>query len=428
MNPTLYITFGLMIVLFFARIPIWAAILVACFPYFILNDVPVSAVPSIMTTGQITSFILLAFPLFTLAGRLMNTGEITTKIFDFASVNVGWIRGGLGHANVLASMIFAGMSGSAVADISGLGSIELKGMTEKGYDVEFATGVTLASSVIGPIIPPSTPIIFYAVIAEESVAKLFVGGMVPGCLVGLALMIWIFLSCGKRNYPLRARPSLREYLCSCREVSLPLMTPAIIILGMVSGIFSPTEAACVAVLYSTVLGVFFYRKLGFSELVNDLKETVLFSGSIYLIVAASMVMSFIITRERFADMLVSAILSSQINSTLVIVILVLITLFLGCFIDVTAMMILVLPVMIPIVDAVAFSKVAFGVIFVLSAVLGVLTPPFGLGLFIASGISGLSFDRTVRSVMPYFIPLGIVITLIILVPEIVTFLPNAFFE
>lgn len=425
MNILLYITFGLMLILFFLRVPIWAAIILPCIPYFILNDIPLSVIPSILTAGQITSFILLAFPLFTLAGRLMNTGDITRRIFHFADVNVGWIRGGLGHTNVLASMLFAGMSGSAIADISGLGSIEIKGMIEKGYDLDFSTGITLASSVVGPIIPPSVPVIFYAVIAEESVEKLFLGGLVPGCIIGVSLMLWIFFTTKARNYALRKRPTIKEILLSWKDVILPLMTPAIIILGMTGGIFTPTEAASSAIVYAIILGLFVYKQLTIKTILHDLKETTLFCGGIYLIVAASMLLSFIITRERIADQLVSAVLASSMHPKLVIFILVLITLFLGCFIEVTALIILILPVFTPIVNGVGYSTVSFGVLFILSAVLGVLTPPFGLGLYIASGMTKLSFQRTVKSVSIYFIPLIAVIMLILLFPQIVSFFPDA---
>lgn len=424
MNTLFVATIVLLVLFMCARMPIWAAIVLAGIPYLLFSGVPLSAVASTMAGGQITSFILLAFPLFSLAGRLMNTGEISKRIFDFANTNVGWIRGGLGQVNIAASMLFAGMSGSAIADISGLGAIELKGMRDKGYDIDFSIGITLASSVIGPIIPPSTPMIIYSVISGESVLRLFLGGFLPGILIGGTLMIMVYFITRNRKYPVEKRPTLIEHLKSWKAVFLSLFTTVILFSGMIGGIFTPTEAASVAVLYAIFLGMVVYKNITLKMLIEDIKDTMLFCANIYTIVAASMVLSFIFTRENIGITLVGFVMQSALPPAAVVFLLLIITLLLGCFIEVSALIILILPILIPIVTAIGFPPVAFGVIFILTSVLGILTPPFGLGLYIGAEIAGLDFKRTVKSVIPFFLPLFIVITLMVFFPRIVTLIPD----
>lgn len=424
MSTSFVITLVLLLVFMAGSVPIWASIILASIPYLLINEIPLSAISSIMVGGQITSFILLAFPLFSLAGTLMNSGGISKKICDFANTNVGWIRGGLGQVNIAASMIFAGMSGSAIADISGLGRIELKGMKENGYDDDFSVGITLASSVVGPIIPPSTPMIIYSVISGESVLKLFLGGLMPGITIGLSLGVMVYFMALKRNYPRTKMPTLREHLRSWKEVFLSLMTTVIIFSGMIGGIFTPTEAAAVAVIYSMFLGMFVYKNLTLKKLVSDIRETMLFCGNIFAIVAASMVLSFIFTRENIGPALVGLIQQAGLPSIAVLFMLLAVVILLGCFIEVSALIILILPVMIPIVQFLGYPPLAFGVIFVLTSVLGILTPPFGLGLFIGADISGLDFKRTVRAVTPFFVPLVATIVLMVVFPQIVTFIPS----
>lgn len=424
MNFPFLLTLVLLLVFMAAKLPIWSAIVLASVPYLLMNQIPLSAIASTMVGGQITSFILLAFPLFSLAGTLMNSGGISKRIFDFANINFGWIRGGLGQVNIAASMLFAGMSGSAIADISGLGKIELKGMKENGYDDDFSVGITLASSVVGPIIPPSTPMIIYSVISGESVLRLFLGGVVPGLMIGVSLGVMVYFIAKRRNYPKERRPTLRQHFKSWKDVFLSLFTTVIIFSGMIGGVFTPTEAAAVAVVYSAFLGMVVYKNLTPRQFLEDIKSTMLFCANIFAIVAASMVLSFIFTRENVGPQLVQLIRNLGLSATSVVFMLLLIVLLLGCFIEVSALIILILPVMIPIVNSIGFPPLAFGVIFVLTSVLGILTPPFGLGLFIGSDIAGMDFKRTVRAVMPFFVPLFVVIALMVFVPATVTFLPS----
>lgn len=424
MNPEFILTIVMMVVLMIANVPIWASIILACVPYFLITGIPMAVLASNMASGGITSFILLAFPLFSLAGAFMNTGDISKKIFDFADTNAGWMRGGLGQVNILASLLFAGMSGSAVADISGLGRVEMKGMMDKGYDKEFSTGITLASSVLGPIIPPSTPVILYSVSSGVSVLALFVGGFLPGFLIAGTLMIMVYFISLKRNYARRKFPTLKEHLHSWKEAFFSLLTPVIILVGMFTGIVTPTEAAAIAVVYAAVIGLFVYKTMNFKTFLQDVKDTALFCANTYAIIAASMVLSFIFTRENVGIYLANLVTAAGLSQTVVIFMLLVIVLLLGCFIEVSAMIILIIPIILPVVQAVDYSTLAFGIIFVLTSVLGILTPPFGLGLFIGAEITGMDFWGVFKAVLPFFIPLVITIVLMVFFPQIVTFLPE----
>ena len=356
MSGSLILVLVLAFLLLINNVPIWAAMVFACIPYFVLNEVPLTVIPTQMSTGTVASFILLAFPLFTLAGRLMNTGGVTKRIFDFADTVVGWIPGGLGHVNVLASMIFAGMSGSAVADIGGLGLIEIKGMKEKGYDLDFSAAITIASSTIGPIIPPSAPMVLFAVMANESVARLFLGGLLPGVLMGLSLMIMVYVYSRNRNYPVSPRPNAAGFLRALRLVCLPMMNPLIILSGMVGGLFTPTEAAAVAVAYAFVLGKFVYRELTWRQAFDDVMETAKFCGGVYAIVGAALIFSTVLTRERVGDALIELVKTYSLGPTALVFVLSGIVLVMGCFVEVTAMFFLLVPVFIPLIEAMDISQ------------------------------------------------------------------------
>lgn len=424
MNSEFIITLVLMVTFMLANVPIWAAIVLASIPYFYITGIPIAVLASTMASGGITSFILLAFPLFSLAGAFMNSGDISKRIFNFAETNVGWMRGGLGQVNIMASLLFAGMSGSAVADISGLGRVEMQGMIDKGYDREFSTGITLASSVLGPIIPPSTPIILYSVTSGVSVLSLFIGGFLPGFLIAASLMVMVNIISRKRNYARRKFPTFKEQMVSWKEAFFSLMTPVIILVGMFTGIVTPTEAAAIAVLYAAAISLFVYKTMTLKSFIQDVRDTAMFCASTYAIIAASMVVSFIFTRENVGIYLANLVVAAGLSQTLVIFMLLAIVLLLGCFIEVSAMIILIIPILLPIVDAVGYSTLAFGLIFVLTSVMGILTPPFGLGLFIGAEITGMDFWKVFKSVLPFFIPLIVAICAMVIFPDIVTVLPD----
>jgi len=424
MSFPLILTIVLFLVFLLFRVPVWVSMTTACIVYLMINGIPLVSITTMMAGGGITSYILLAFPLYSLAGNLMNRGSVGKRIFDFSNINVGWIRGGLGHVNIMASMLFAGMSGTAIADISGIGAIEMKQMVEHGYDKEFSVGITISSSVVGPIIPPSTAAIVYCVIAGQSVVDLFVGGFLPGALIGISLMIAVFIVSGKKNYEVTKRPTFKQHLKSWGPVIPSLMTPLIILSGMFGGIFTPTEAAGVAVVYTAFISIVVYKDITVKDLFMEIKNTAIFCAGIYLIIASASVFSFILTRENISNALLQAVMNSSITPEVTVLLIVSAILLLGCFLDGTTVMILVLPIVLPIVKMLNYDLIAFGIIVILSAVMGIMTPPFGLGLFIGSKLIDLPFGKTVKAVLPWLIPIAICVVLMVYFPQIVSVLPN----
>lgn len=372
----------------------------------------------------IDNFMLLSVPFFIYAGKIMNVGGITLRIYAFAKSLVGAVRGGLAQVNVIASIIFAGMTGTAVSEAAGLGTVVIKSMREEGYEEEFAVAVVAASSTIGPIIPPSVPLVIYALMANVSVGGILVGGLVPGLLMGLALMIWIAVIAYRRNLP-QGRPfSFRRVLSTLREGFLPLLTPIILIGGIVSGVFTPTEAAAIAAFYATVLAMFVYREVGWRELVDVVRSTAIDTGVIVLIVSMAMIYGYLVTRAGFTSAMVEWIASISRDPIIVGLIIVGFLLIVGCFLEATAAIIILTPVLVPIMEASSIDPLHFGVVIVLTMMIGLLTPPFGMVLFVLNRISGVSLHRIIAAVAPFIIPLLIVDLLILLFPAIVLFLPR----
>lgn len=292
------------------------------------------------------SFVLLAIPLFLLAGKLMNTGSITKKIFRFTNLLIGFLPGGLGHVNVVSSMIFAGMSGSAVADAAGLGTIEVKAMTEEGYDREFSAAITAASSTIGPIIPPSIPLIMFGVMGNVSIASLLIGGLVPGILMGISLMIMCYYYGVKRNYPRRKFPTFSEFWNGLKEAFWPLLTPAILIGGILSGVFTPTEAAGVAVVYALVLTLA-YRELTFKEFIKISLETVKESALIFIIIGMASLYGWLLIKTQMPTMFVETIFMITENPLIILLMLNVFLLIVGCFMESIAAITILTPIIMP---------------------------------------------------------------------------------
>ena len=384
---------------------------------------PMIVIGQKMVTG-IDSYLLIAIPLFILAGNLMNSGRITEKIFNFAKEVVGWIPGGLGHANIVASVIFAGMSGSATADAGGLGTIEMEAMTTNGYDPEFSAGVTAASSVIGPIFPPSIPLIIYGATASVSVAKLFMGGVVPGLFMGVALMILVYIFAIRRNYechPFNLRALAKQFISSI----LSLVTPIIILLGFTTGIFTPTEASSIAVAYSLLIAWLVYRTMTWKDFKKCLLESAITSANTLFIIGTSTLFTYVLVREGVSKQIADFILGISNNSYIILLIINIVLLILGMFMEPGAILTLMLPVLLPIVKELNLDLVHFGVVMVLNLMIGQVTPPFGVCLFVISDVGKVKLDRLYRSILPFLIPLILVLFLCTYVPSIVTFLPNA---
>ncbi len=387
------------------------------------GQVPDVVVLHRMVNG-VDSFPLLAVPFFILAGNLMNTAGITNRIFGFALAAMGWARGGLGHVNVGASVIFAGMSGAAVADAGGLGTIEIKAMKDHGYDLDFAVGITAASSTIGPIIPPSLPMVIYGVMAGASIGQLFAAGFVPGLLMAVALMLMVAYYARVRNYPRDAKFSLLGLWHAFTHAFLSLMTPVIIIGGMMAGLFTPTEAAIAACAYALVLGAVIYRTLTWRRFLRVSFDTIETTAVVMFIVAAASIFAWILTSSRVTEHFAGLILQVSDNPYIVLILINLILLVVGCFMETIAAITILVPVLLPITNHLGIDPVHFGVVMVLNLMIGLLTPPVGMVLYVLSRVSGLPFERCVTATAPFLVPLLVVLALITFIPALTLWLPT----
>ena len=421
----------LMILLLFALmiigVPVAVALALASLAFVATNGMPPMIVLANMVNG-INSFPLIAVPFFILAGNLMNTAGITTRIFDFARAAVGWMHGGLGHVNVGASVIFAGMSGAAVADAGGLGNIEIKAMRDAGYDSDFAVGITAASSTIGPIIPPSLPLVIYGVIADASIGQLFTAGLIPGMMMAIALMVMVAFYARARKYPRDLNFSLSRFGYTFVHAVLPLMTPVIIIGGIMGGLFTPTEAAIAAVAYSMFLGIFVYRTLDWKKIVRVSMDTVETTAAIMLIVAASMIFAWILTANQVALHFSDIMLSITENRVALLLIITMIVLVIGCFMETIAAITILTPVLLPVAVGLGIDPVHFGIILIVNLMIGLLTPPVGMVLYVLSKVSNVPFERCVTATAPFLIPLVAVLMLLTFVPEFSMWLPTMLYR
>ena len=413
-----------LITLLILRVPIGFCLMLSSFAYILLaGDISFDIMTQRLEAGA-EKFTLLAVPFFIMAGKLMNAAGITDRIFNFARAIVGHIPGGLGHANVLASIFFSGMSGAAVADAGGLGSIEIEAMRKDGYEAGFSGAITAASSTIGPIIPPSIPMIVYGVFAETSVAALFAAGVIPGLLMGLALMIMVYVYSIRFNYPKHARATLKQLYEAFIAAIPPLITPLILVGGILGGVFTPTEAGAVAALYALFLGSVFYRTLNLKKIWEVFLDSSFTTGSVMLIVIAASLFGWVLTLERIPVIAGSFILSFTQNKIIILLITNLFLFFVGCFLEPVAAMIILIPVFLPICEQLGINTVHFGIIMVLNLMIGLLTPPVGLVLYIISDIAHISFEQVVRATLPFLIPLIVVLFLLTYWPYIVLILPR----
>ncbi|TVR34058.1 MAG: TRAP transporter large permease [Spirochaetaceae bacterium] len=377
--------------------------------------------------GGVNSFPLLAVPFFILAGNLMNAAGLTTHIFAFARSIVGWMRGGLGHVNVGASIIFAGMSGAAVADAGGLGTIEIKAMTDAGYDTDISVAITAASSTIGPIIPPSLPLVIYGVIAQASIGRLFIAGIVPGLLMGVSLMVLIAWYARKRNYPRDARFTVRQMVVSLWRGFPSLLTPVIIIGGIAFGVFTPTEAAVAASAYTLILGTLIYRTLTFKKIMQVSIDTLETTAIILFIVAGAAIFAWILTRLQVPSHFAALLLSITENPIVLLLLLNLVLFIVGFFMETIAAITILVPVLLPIALQIGVDPVHFGIFMILNLMIGLLTPPVGMVLYVLSRVAKIPFERCAKATAVFIIPLVIVLLLVTFVPALSLWLPGVFF-
>ncbi len=413
---------------------VWLLLLAAGLPIFVTLGVTSTAylwsqgdvllaVPQRLTAAA-NSFTLLAAPFFMLVGIAMNTAGVTQRLYEFVEALVGWLRGGLAHVNVVGSVIFAGMSGSAVADAAGLGAVEIKAMSDEGYPREYAAAVTAASATIGPIIPPSVPMLFYAVLADVSVGRLFLGGLVPGLLMAAALMVMVAWQARRRSFPAHPFPGGRVALRRAGRAAPSLLTPVLLFGGMLSGAFTPTEAAFVAAAYALLLGLVVHRELSWREVPRLFRETVETNAVVLALVMNSALFAWVLARAQVPQQLASWFLAVSPNPFVVLTVINVFLLLVGCVMEGLAALIILVPVFLPVVRALGIDPVHFGVVMVLNLMIGTLTPPIGIVLFVVSRVAGLPFERVVRVTAPFLVPLVAVLLLITYVPGLVLFLPR----
>lgn len=376
----------------------------------------------IMAVGD--SFSMLAIPFFMLAGTIMNAGGVATRIFDFCNTLVGHIPGGLGHVNVFCSVIFAGMSGSALADTGGIGAIELKAMKDQGFDEDFSAAITGASSCLGPIIPPSTGMVLYAMMAEESVGTLFIAGVLPGIIMAAAMCLIVYITAKRRNYPISPRVTWKERGRAFWRAVPALLSPIILLSGILLGIFSATEASVVCCLYSLFLGIFIYKELSPKGLYNVFLDTLKSSGMVMALVTFSMLLATILNYNQIPQAVAAwavTHITSKVGIILACMVLIIIA---GMVIDVTLAMLILIPIMMPVIRQYGINPIAFGVASTLLFSQGLLTPPVGSILYVLADYTKMPVMRIAKNMIPYIITFMVLAFCFMMFPQICTFLPG----
>lgn len=393
--------------------------------YMLLRDpIFLLTMPQRIWSGT-NNFIIIAMPLFMLAGELMNRGGLTRRLINFSMLLVRPLRGGLGEVNVVASMIFGGISGSSVADTSALGSILIPEMMKKGYPKGFAAGITVASSTMGMIIPPSVPMLMYAMVSGASVGKLFLAGLVPGALVGATQLVLTYAISRKKNYhPAHERITAAQAFKTTKDGTLAMLMPVLIVLSVSLGIATASESAGIAVLYAVVLGFFVYRELKIRDLATAFKKTAIMSSSIMIIGGFTMIFTWILAVEQVPAMIADFLVSSRISPFMVFVLLDVLILFVGTFLDVTPCILLLAPILLPVMRQFGMHELQFGAVLIVGLAIGLVTPPVGMCLNVAHKICGMSIVDIFKSAAPFIICNVIVLVLVTLVPWVSLWLPG----
>lgn len=426
MNLSVYL-FGSLIVFFLTGMPIAFAVgLAVAFTILVWGEVPLIMNFQQMYQG-IDSFTLIALPMFVWAGDLMGKGGIIDDLLVLCRVLCGRVRGSLAHANIVGSMFFAGISGSATSDTAAIGGALIPAMVQEGYDPDFSVAVTASSSVIGPIIPPSMGMVLFGSVASVSVSALFIGGILPGILLGVSLMIVAAYFSHKRNYPKNTRKYTAKEIVASVTKGLPsIVLMAIILGGILGGIFTPTEASSIAVVYALLIGTFYYKCLNGKIILKSLCDSMAMAGSVLVIVAVSYPLGWLVAMGQVPVMVSDFILSVTSNKYVVLMMMNVFLLFLGCIMDANANLLIFAPILVPIANQFGINPVHFGVMFVLNVIIGLATPPFGTCLFIASGIAKISMERTMKAILPFCLAEIAVLMIVTYFEPVVTFLPRLF--
>ncbi len=411
-------------VLVLIRIPVAFALGIATIPVVLLE---LRLTPFIVLDRMFqsyNSFILLAVPFFLLAANLMNSGKVTDRLIELARVLTGWMPGGLGHVNVAVSMLFAGISGSSTADAAGCGKILIPAMQREGYDTRFAVAITACSSVMGVIIPPSILMVVWGGVMQVSVGALFLGGAIPGLMIGFALMATVYGYAKVRNYPIAGRPTLVEFWNAFRGAALAMLTPVFVIGGIVGGIVTPTESAIIAAGYSLILGMFVYRTVRLSDLGNILYDTARFAAISLFAIGTASAFGWMLSFYNVPRLIVGTMTALEFGPFGTAIVIAALFLIFGLFIDAIPTIIILGTVLMPVAQTAGIDPIAFAIIGIVSLAFGLVTPPYGLCLLISAAIGGLNVVQVMRDVVIILLPMLLILLLIIVFPEIALWLPR----
>lgn len=424
MNVSLAIIISVMLLTFVLNVPVTYGMIAAGVFYLAWNSADIGLVVGQIMGMLYSSYVLIAIPLFIFTANIMNSGKVTDVMFDFAKALIGKRRGALAYVNVLVSLIFSGMTGSAIADASGIGTMEIEAMDKNGYDRPFSCAITAASAIIGPIFPPSIPFVIYAMLSGASVGALFLGGVIPAFIIAGALSFYVSYISRKRNYPEGIVFTRAEFWRFTFRAIPALLTPVILLVGIYTGIMTPTEAGAIAALYALAISVFAYRVLGWREFLGTITDSVKATGSITILTAAAAVFSYAVVKENIPGVVSELILGVTHQKVLVLIFINVLFLILGMFLDTAVLQYVFLPIVIPIVSAVGIDLIHFGVLICLNMMIGLCTPPFGFLLFVTANIGKTPLDALVREIFPMLLILIGVMLLLLFFPQIILFLPS----
>jgi tripartite ATP-independent transporter DctM subunit len=424
MSGALTVLLGMLVVTLVLRLPIGFGMLISGVSYLVFKRQDLGLVAEQVLNGLYNSYILLAVPLFIFAASVMNSGTVSERLFDFALAIVGRLRGGLAHVNIIVSVIFSGMSGSAIADAAGPGVVSIRMMQKNGYSAEFAGALTAASSTIGPIIPPSIPLVIYAMVSGASVGALFLGGVVPGLLMAVALMLAVQFVAAKRKLPRGEKIALRDYPRIVLRGILPLTLPVVLLGGIYTGIFTPTEAASVAALYALFLASIVYRALSWKRLYEILVESSKASASVTLIIASAFVINYAFTAENVPGLVATWLTGMDLSPLGFLLLVNVLFLVLGCFLDTSIMLLVLVPILLPTAKLLGIDLVHLGVVLAVNMMIGLVTPPFGMLLFVINALAGVSLKGMIREAWLFIGVLLVSLVLMTVFPQIVLWLPQ----
>lgn len=423
---TILVLFVILAICFIIRMPVSLSMLIASIAYFIVSGKDLGQVFTVISGNMFSNYIMLAAPLFIFMANVMNEGEVTDKLFKFCNGLFGRLRGGTAQVNIFASLIFSGMTGSAIADASGIGLMEIQQMKKEGYDDGFSCALTAASATVGPIFPPSIPMIIYAMLSGASIGKLFMGGMIPGILLSLMLAVYVGVVSYKRKYPRGIKMGFRDFLKVTLQALPALFTVVILLGGIYSGVVTPTEAGALAATYAIIISFLIYKNMGLKKLWKIIKKSASNTATLALLAGTSMLFSYIISLEQVPGAISNLVLGLTDNKYLFLLIVNIVFLLLGCVLDVSTIQLVFVPMVLPLVKAFGIDPVHFGVVICFNMMIGLSTPPFGMLLFIVAGLGKTKISSVIKEITPMIIVMIILLLIITFVPQIVTWIPDHF--